>query len=77
MKNSPKKVQKLNLPINRSVEVLRRNIEEHADAFCLIAISPDGIPFVVGKTPNPALCLALNAVLASVVNCGGIGIAQE
>lgn len=78
MKRRPKKpTPDFTMSMQRSGEVLVRQLEEHADAFLLCGIRPDGIPFVLGKATNPAYCIALNAMLGNIVHSGGIQIGNQ
>lgn len=56
----------------RSAELVERMLQEHADAYLVITINPDGVPMVIGRATNPAYCIALNTILGNVYANGGI-----
>ncbi len=45
------------LPAERSQEILERTLEEHADAYLVLALTPAGEPIVTARVSNAVYCL--------------------
>lgn len=60
------------MSMRRSAELVERMLQEHADAYIVIAISPDGVPMVIGRASNAAYCIALNTILGNISANGGV-----
>lgn len=64
------------MPLPRSCDLIVRTLEEHADAFFVVGVRPDGVPFMIARACNPAYCMALNAMLVQTLNSGGLTVGK-